>query len=111
MKKLLVKIGYKLIARSHKMNALELQNGIALAENLGKFLHEATESKRPLQTKIVCKIGNSDVTILKLWATTDGNTPTNRVIELCDERDRLKARIAELEAKQGKQDNRTEGHC
>ena len=111
MKKILAWIGYKMISPSIKVNPLTLQHGMILAQKLGEFLHEATHSKGPIQTRIVCKMGDSDVEILKLWATTDGNTPTNRVIELCDERDRLKARIAELEKQPDNQDKRTEGHC
>jgi hypothetical protein len=97
MKKLLAKLGYMLLAPSLNLKARDLQNGMLFAEKLGRFLTEATESDGPVETRIICKIGDSDVTVLKIWATTDGNTPTNRVIELCEERNMLKARIVELE--------------
>lgn len=91
MRKLLAKIGYMLLAPSLKMKAVELANGIELARSLGKFLAQASESKVPLTSGITCKMGDSDVTVLRLWATTDGNTPVNRIFE-------LRAQITELEA-------------
>ena len=97
MKKLLAKLGYMLLAPHLNLKATNLQNGMRLAEILGQFLTVAIESDVPVETRINCKIGDSDVTVLEIWATTDGNTPTNRVIELCDERNMLKARIVELE--------------
>jgi len=95
MRKLIAKLGYMLIAPSLNTKAPTIAKGMKLAEHLGKFMEEAMESKQPLMTGITCKMGDSDVIVLRLWASTNGDTPIDRIVQ-------LKARIAELETENEK---------
>ena len=93
MKKALAKIAFWLLRPYLGHNGRYLPNGMAFANSLGKFMAESAEADGPRTTSITCKMGDSDVTVLRIWATTDGNTPVNRVHELCEERDELRAML------------------
>lgn len=96
MKKLAGHIGAWLLAKSIGEKASIVRNGMVITEALGKFAAQAAESKEPMMTSMVCKMGDSDVTLFRLWASTDGETPVTRIAELCKVRDAQKEIIEEL---------------
>ena len=56
--------------------------GVLLCDRLGDFLRQAADASGPLTTKIIVEFDGGELPVVHLWATTDGQNPAARCIDL-----------------------------
>jgi cytochrome c-type biogenesis protein CcmH/NrfF len=84
------------------------QWGMQLLEKLGEFANEALKAPTPMTTQIMARVGDADLPVLHLWATTSDQDPAARCRELAEQ---LRLAKADGEAMRDAQADIAEAAC